>query len=286
MNELKIHGHSGCNLKIIETGGKLYVEKSCKESYIPRLKKQYEKQYNAADNYQSNGGQFKIPYPSWKNDSIYMPYVHSMSFVEYFERASLDDINKLITAVEQYILTECMNSDDTEVKVLVFTDKVKSVYDNAQKNILFNQNHLDTIKHHCDIIINHLLSLGDTINLPIGACHGDMTFSNILFQNSGKHFLIDFLDSFVETPLQDIVKIRQDTLYGWSLMMTDQKYNNAHVKSVMKYIDKRIYNDFRELKIMEHYDMLQYINILRIVPYVKDIKVYNRLIEILNSITL
>ena len=48
--------------------------------------------------------------------------------------------------------------------------------------------------------------------IPVGTCHGDLTFSNILF-NGNNYYLIDFLDSFIESPLLDIVKLRQDTAW-------------------------------------------------------------------------
>ena len=44
------------------------------------------------------------------------------------------------------------------------------------------------------------------IEIPMGKCHGDLTFSNILF-NGNNYYLIDFLDSFIESPLLDLVKI-------------------------------------------------------------------------------
>ena len=125
----------------------------------------------------------------------------------------------------------------------------------------------------------------DNITIPIGVCHGDLTFSNILFTDSGM-CLIDFLDSFIETPLQDVVKLRQDTLYNWSTLMTRQSYNETHVKMILDYIDDSIYNHFKTYDFYKYYDMLQYINILRILPYVKEEHIYNRVCEILDSIKL
>ena len=121
--------------------------------------------------------------------------------------------------------------------------------------------------------------------MPIGVCHGDLTLSNILFTDSGYHF-IDFLDSFIETPIQDVVKLRQDTKYAWSLMMYTGKYNDVHIKMIFEYIDNIIYKYIKKHDWYKYYSVLQYINILRIVPYVKEEKVYDRLIEILNSIEL
>ena len=63
----------------------------------------------------------------------------------------------------------------------------------------------------------------NTIEMPVGVCHGDLTFSNILF-NGNNYYLIDFLDSFIEAPLLDIVKIRQDSAHLWSQLMYTKSY--------------------------------------------------------------
>ena len=60
--------------------------------------------------------------------------------------------------------------------------------------------------------------LSRAISIPIGFCHGDLTFSNIMFAlDDNQVGLIDFLDSFIETPLIDLVKLRQDTHFHWTI---------------------------------------------------------------------
>ena len=285
MNELKIHGHSGCGLRVVEDNtGKLLVEKSCEESYRERLHSQYLKQLHGAQvSLAWPDMPFSTPYPSWVGTCMLMPYINAMSFIEYFEKAGKNDLDNLVNGLYEYVKLEMTNSKVEEVPVSKFIKKVQSVYENCLKNEIVDN---DKAKEVCEYVIDYLKNL-DMILLHTGMCHGDLTFSNILFRSSGKHSLIDYLDSFVETPLQDIVKIRQDTAYGWSLMMTDQSYNIAHVKTVMKYIDDRLTEKFQDNdEYVKYYDMLQYINILRILPYVKEVKVYDRLIEILNSIEL
>ena len=64
--------------------------------------------------------------------------------------------------------------------------------------------------------IKKFFLINNYLNLPIGPCHGDLTLSNIIVSRSGALNLIDFLPSFIETPLWDIVKRYQDLKYGWS----------------------------------------------------------------------
>lgn len=283
MNELKIKGHSGCALNVVESpDGRLLVEKGCEESYIERLKKQQEKQQETHQ-LVVNGTYKDISVPSseWKDNKILMDYIHSMSFVEYFERAAINDLKKLTNILINYIDTELSLSEIKTIEKDKFIKKIESVQETCGHNELVD---VKKVNKYFTLCKAKVLSY-DEINIPIGVCHGDLTFSNMLFTDSGM-YLIDFLDSFVETPLQDIVKIRQDSKYGWSTMMTDQKYNIVHVKMVLNYIDNCISSYFEKYDFYKYYDMLQYINILRILPYVKEQKVYERICEILDSIKL
>ena len=283
MNTFKIKGHSGCSLNIIEDdNGRLLVEKGCKPSYISRLQLQQQKQQTVYDNIK-NGVYTNIttPHSTWQDDKIYMDYVHSRSFIEHFERCGVNDIKQLICYLIKYIDAEISLSPMKTVEKNVFLNKIDSIFNTCQKNELIDIRKVTKYFTLCKAkIMSH-----DNITIPIGVCHGDLTFSNILFTDSGM-CLIDFLDSFIETPLQDVVKLRQDTLYNWSTLMTSQSYNETHVKMILDYIDDSIYNHFKTYDFYKYYDMLQYINILRILPYVKEEHIYNRVCEILDSIKL
>ena len=45
------------------------------------------------------------------------------------------------------------------------------------------------------------------IEIPVGFCHGDFTFSNMIISENGDLCLIDFLHTFCESPLQDYAKV-------------------------------------------------------------------------------
>lgn len=283
MNAFKIKGHSGCSLNIVEDkDGRLLVEKGCKPSYVDRLQLQQKKQSKVC-RLVSDGVYSGITVPSsyWSDFKIYMEYVHSRSFIEHFERCGVNDIKTLVTNLINYIETEISLSKFESVDKNVFLNKVESVFNACQKNELIN---IKNVTKYFTLCKAKILSYDDII-IPIGTCHGDLTFSNILFTDSGM-CLIDFLDSFVETPLQDIVKLRQDTKYGWSTMMTGQTYNKVHVNMILDYIDNAVSEHFKMFDFFRYYDMMQYINILRILPYVKEESVYNKLCEILDSIKL
>lgn len=283
---IKIKGHSGCSLNVFEDEeGKLRVKKSCKESYVPRLQKQWEKQVDAELFKQGKafGNNIIVPSANWEDDSIVMDYVHADSFIEYFETASADSIESLAKLLISYVNAELNCSSTQSVSPWVFWNKIDSVLKACTENEL-----VDNAKaaRYCTLA-KASVAMFDEIRLPIGKCHGDLTFSNILFTGD-KVCLIDFLDSFIETPLQDIVKLRQDTAYAWSTLMADASYNKAHIGIVLKYLDSRIdeyYSEYAEFY-NKYYNMLQYINILRILPYVKEQKTYEYVCGILDSIDL
>ena len=54
-----------------------------------------------------------------------------------------------------------------------------------------------------------------TVEIPLGPCHGDLTTSNVLFaHDSSAIALVDFLDSFLESPLVDLAKLARTPASG------------------------------------------------------------------------
>lgn len=281
-NILKIKGHSGCGLDVIDYGQELRVVKTSKESYLPRLKKQCKKQKETYEYLAFSSSFIKVPDAEWVNNSINMKYIHGQSFIEFFEKAGTNEIDDICKEIINYIEDEIERSQIDNVSQDIFKDKWKSTYEGAKKSQFYDE--------RIDDAFNKMNKWFDknndeTIEIPIGVCHGDMTFSNIIFNSAGL-WLIDFLDSFVETPLQDIVKLRQDTLYEWSTLMVNSYYNKVRIKTVFEYIDNKIVDHFKVYDWYKYYNMLQYMNILRILPYVKENDVNERLLNILNTIDL
>ena len=123
------------------------------------------------------------------------------------------------------------------------------------------------------------------LTLPIGYCHGDLTFSNFLLNND-EIVLIDFLDTFFDSPLQDIVKLKQDTKYHWSLRKLNTVRDSIKIKQCFSYIDKKLDENLNNHK---HYDIKYYkyfqiLNLLRIIPYCKDKTDINFLLKNINTI--
>ena len=283
MPKIEIKGHSGCDIDILEINDKLFVKKSTLDpKYLNRLYLQGDKQLH--DN--ALGGSIVNPkiHELIKNDNeayILMDYVYAKNFIDYFENASPEDINHFIETFIEYINKELEECEIKSVEKNVFIDKFNSVKKNCENNKLTKNN--NNVKYILDACEKKFNNLSDRMDLPCNICHGDLTFSNILF-TSNKYYFIDYLDSFIETPIQDIVKLRQDTKYFWSTMMYTKKYDIVRLNMIFSYIDNKINDYFSNNEYYKnHYETLQIMNILRILPYVKKESVRDFVLNILTS---
>lgn len=113
-----------------------------------------------------------------------------------------------------------------------------------------------------------LLSDEFSYNIPSGYCHGDFTLSNMIDSGSDI-YLIDHLDSYIESPLMDLVKLYQDLDFYWSLRYIDQKYitNNFYVN--MNVIRNNIDHCLVSNSYTRVMDYLKYVNYVRILPYLQ-----------------
>ena len=112
----------------------------------------------------------------------------------------------------------------------------------------------------------------------------DLTFSNILF-NGNNYYLIDFLDSFIESPLLDMVKIRQDTRYRWSTLMYEGEFDETRFHIVADTIDHQLDGAFKQYTwYRTFYHTLQLMNFLRILQYAKEKKIVAYLKKTIQSI--
>lgn len=272
--KIEVKGHSGCQIDVASEGSGIYVYKSTADpKYLTRLVLQAEKQMAAAAvEYQH----IRVPqiYEIDKTDEtvvVKMQYVYSKNFIEFFEQAGFEQIDYLIDALKQFIVYEVNQCQLEIVSPTVFREKFDDIKRKCLSNPLYQH----------DAIVKEVLvrsqKVFDNLNemlIPVGLCHGDLTFSNILF-NGNNYYLIDFLDSFIETPLQDIVKIRQDTAFRWSQLMYTKRYDAVRLHIVMEKMDQEIDSYFRNKYqwYREYYQVMQLMNILRILPYAHEQRV-------------
>lgn len=271
--KIEVKGHSGCRIDVVNDGNNIYVYKStADQKYLQRLVLQAEKQKAAAKiEYQH----IRVPkiFSIEKSSStvvVKMQYVYSKNFIEFFEQAGFEQIDYLIGALEYFVEYEISKCELKKVPAQIFHNKFAEIKGKCEKNPIYKNDEViqDILNRSAQVFANL-----DDFLIPVGLCHGDLTFSNILF-NGNNYYLIDFLDSFVETPLQDIVKIRQDTALYWSQLMYTKRYDDVRLHIVMDKIDREIDAYFNKYQwYRAFYQPMQLMNMLRILPYAHETKV-------------
>ena len=287
---LDINGHSNFDINIVHINN---ISLLCKSSNnYPdslRLNKQIEKQqyHNKLFNLNSPNIIFKSPIVNNKKYFL-MDYLNNTDNVfNYIINNNYLVVENIFIFIKNIIDIYIHNSIYKNIDENIISDKINSIrknIENINQDKFFNEEEYNFIMNKIYILEKDSNDVCNII-VPIGYCHGDLTLSNILIdKNSNDVYLIDFLDSFIETPLFDIIKIRQDTKYFWTLKILNINIDKNKNKIILNYLDMKldIYfkkYDFYNSKI---YNYFETINLLRILQYCKSKEVKDFLLNCLN----
>ena len=268
--ELIVKGHSGFSIDIVREGTNLYVYKRCSDAdKAERLMRQAAKQEQATGFHYSG---FQTPHiiateHNANGASIKMDYIYSRNFMEYFESAGFEQIDYFIQALIRFIEEELAHSPIQVIPVEIVNSKFLSVKKTIASNAhIRKDNALASIMEKAERLLTGITEW----RLPVGICHGDLTFSNILF-TANTYYLIDFLDSFIESPLMDIVKLRQDSAHIWSAKLYTKPYDPIRLGIISRKIDTELDTYFQQYSWYNAYYLpLQVLNLLRVLQYAKE----------------
>ena len=248
-------------------GDKYFISK--KWSNIDRGYKSIRKQINFHD-IKSSNIIIRSPtvYSTQKNDEgnfeAIMEYVDGYSGSEIALNGNRDKSLGLKDALSLILSINIERSNLKEISNRELLLKLDNIL--ISKNI--SPEICKMIKSLRDIIFKHKY-----LKIPIGHCHGDLTLSNIIISQTGAFNLIDFLPTFIESPLWDIVKLYQDLHYGWSyrnesgpLKVSAKIFFESCMPNLMNFFEKAW-----------EYEILLFdsINLARLAPYIKDNKTHN-----------
>jgi hypothetical protein len=238
-------GLSGCKLELLNnTTLRKY---SSSPEYNSRLLKQVDKQ-----NFFYNLILRNIDTPkvlSVNQNSFDMDYVPALSFYEFFSSASVENIEFVIETLFGYF-----DFISSRFRMVDVTDEILNKLD----SLIPRSHHKNFIRHLKKLVEE------ESIVVPNTFCHGDLTFNNILF-HPNRLFFIDFLDSYVDSFLCDLVKIKQDLYYLWSLKI--QNLSSVRMIQTYRYIWEKLEDRYGYYIEKISFDVLDAINILRIEPY-------------------
>jgi hypothetical protein len=211
-----------------------------------------------------------------KKKYILIKYIDGYSGDLILQNYGLKEIKLLREFFTNYFLTLKNFTKWKKVEKNIFLKKINDI----ERNI--KQNELQKIfKTYKKILIKKLNKIR---YYPTGICHGDLTLSNIIIKDN-KIYLIDFLKTYNDSVAQDLAKIYQEFILGWSSRFLN---GNDIVRSKTiceNIVDKKFFKSFsKEMLTVLEFEII--LTLFRIFPYVKknDIKTIKWLKESMNKI--
>ncbi len=253
-----LKGYSGCKILLVDAPEKSFIRKISSDcAYNERLLKQCRKQ--------SMCGFGKTPrvFGSGYVDGLFffdMQYVRGATLAEYLLQVPATylkaTVEKIYSAAAHGYCVGGNNGICAEIQTSI-RGKIESL------------RRLQSAYANLTEVLEYLDSLSWS-GIRVGDCHGDMTLENIIVDSAGEFYMIDFLDSFAESPVVDIAKILQDIFLRWSYRYrTLSVYEDIRLSDACDVFLGLLGRDASLKKTA--FDILL-VNLLRIYPYIKDEK--------------
>lgn len=248
-------GHSGCDVQLLTENNLVFVRKTSSGlRYNKRLEKQCQKQRLFKSEFVSAP---RVIDSGYKCGLFYfdMEFINGQSFNKLVKNSDFKSILYYFELILNFISENLKESSLVSFRKEI-EQKLKSI------RVGYNIPKI-TITEKASI-------------LNTGYSHGDLTFENILVKD-GKVFLIDFLDSYIDSPIIDLSKLKQDLILDWSNRF-EYRDNLSLIKNqwLNKYLD-----DFvdRVGLSSEAVELQRKITFLRILPYTDNIYTQLKIIE-------
>lgn len=187
-----------------------------------------------------------------------MPFIAGLSGMDILKFMTISEIEKLKKSFVAYIKFNLSNSKNKLISKHIYLNIIN---DQLNKDFFFSKRE----KKKLDFIFNNI---PDELSYPVGLNHGDFTLDNMIFNNN-QIWLIDQIKSPIETPIQDLVKLFQDTKKLWFLRNSFGK-DNIRLKLICDFINN---DDFFKLilhKYKYEFYLTELCSLFRIIPYLKD----------------
>ena len=244
-------GLSGCKLELIDSN--ILRKHSSSEPYNKRLDLQIRKQKLFSNRVCRNIETPKILNVDRQHLYYFdMEYVSGNSFAEYFSVSSLKDIEFVLDSLYGYFDDLISNARfyKPEVSKKILLDKIESLSPTTyyMEEIFFIRQVIEQVEMH----------------IPQTFCHGDLTFTNIIFHQNRLYF-IDFLDCFIDSFLSDLVKLKQDLWHHWSLEVQDVK--SLRIRQIYSFLWSKIEERYDKYVNSCEFSVLDCMNTLRLEPY-------------------
>lgn len=253
----KKKGLSGCELELINNN--IVRKYSSNLRYNDRLEIQMRKQKI----FKNDTFEFiktpKIVDSGFINQLFYfdMEYISGQQLYDLFIFGTKNDINNFIKYLNSYFDYLIKNSKFIEINHFKISNKLKL------ESLIIDSDYKSFIKY--------LISKIDDVkskSFISSDCHGDFTIGNMIYYNNCI-YLLDFLDSYIDTPIIDLVKLKQDLFHNWLLLNSDYNKSDFYrAVQISKFVWGKISKKYLDYINTIEFKILEAINFLRIEPYI------------------
>ena len=181
MNNIElIKGLSGCKLDIRKKNGFFIVNKSTNDvDYLNRLERQCfkQKQYRGLISKECNILVPKVTYENRSNTlfEFEMEYLPARDTLTFLENSKIEEINYFVKNIFRIIDINIELSTYKVIEKKIFfkkIDKIRQAIDSRPIVKMFAE--------YFELVTEQIEELENDLLIPVGVCHGDLTFSNIL----------------------------------------------------------------------------------------------------------
>lgn len=267
---MKITGNSRATVEAVTVENRHVIRKTCIGEDSSRLLRQIKKQIS----YDCTPG-IRTP-EVLKIDSrhlsceVTMEFICGLDFVTFTNQSSYDEFEDSVRKLAIMVKKEFEKSEVAKFPIVSWLAKVESVT-SGSRNRGVPDDVLDIVRKF----------LTDSIpeEIPFGACHGDLTFSNLMVERDGTICTFDFLDPPIETPYEDVSKLLQDTEFFWTLTKYSEQCDRTRVMIMWSHARRIILEELEEWIDPKILAMFQVMTLMRIIPYTSDESVIKYIVD-------
>lgn len=248
---LDLGGMSGCGIHLLDGG--VVRKVSPKVEYNDRLRRQAKKQ-DLFSRMDLKGISVPRVIGTGESDGLFhfdMEYAPGLGMAAFLSSADFGSLKFVADTIFSYLrhIKSVSISRRADVQVLNKVDELRK-----------KGTRID--------LINRIASLVESkgMDIPTTMCHGDLTMANMLFQRNTV-CLLDFLDSYLDTYLCDLAKLKQDMFYLWT--PSAGGFLDARVAQSCGFLWRVLEEEFREDLGTREFAIIDTINLLRIEPYLR-----------------
>jgi hypothetical protein len=287
---IKIPGHSGSKVSInFDSYCGMYVKKTSNDNRL--VNQAYKQKLFFDKKIHDNITSPKIIKNCILNDDglyeFHMKYITGFDIISFMSQSSVNEVSEFTEFLLRYFDKIIYNKTEEKVVNKVINKKINSVSESLMRNVHVRRN--KNFKMLDSIIINLRKDVNNkVITLPVGVCHGDLTFSNMMYNIHTKKIVIfDFLDTYFESPVQDMIKLKQDLDFSWTFqkLHSQKQIDKKRYEIVTTYLNTKFEKYFKSFDFYnDNYKILQTLNLLRVIVYSRDCTTINYLIKCIERI--